>query len=287
MQAAPAMALGAAYGIKKGSSVDLQDLPQTVALFHSFVGAAATLTCVGHYMDHVPTEVLPVATGFIGAWVGGVTCTGSIVAYQKLNGTMASAPVNPMGGKAMDVAMLAGSAGSLGYMLTQDLGTGPMAGLACLAVPTVTSMASGWRLAKAVGGADMPVIITTLNSSSGWALAAEGVLLNNNLLTGVGCFIGSSGAFLSLHMCEAMNRKLSAVLFDTFGATGEAKTYEGTATETSVSETLETIDDAQNVIIVPGYGLCAASAQYAIAELAQNLKERGKTFIKITLASTN
>ena len=101
------------------------------------------------------------------------------------------------------------------------------------------------------------------------------VLLNNNLLTGVGCFIGSSGAFLSLHMCEAMNRKLSAVLFDTFGATGEAKTYEGTATETSVSETLETIDDAQNVIIVPGYGLCAASAQYAIAELAQNLKERG------------
>ena len=100
--------------------------------------------------------------------------------------------------------------------------------------------------------------------------------MNNNLLTGVGCFIGSSGAFLSHHMCIAMNRKLWDVLFGAFGeGTGEAKTYEGVATETSVTETLETIDDAQNVIIVPGYGLCAANAQYAIAELAQNMRDKG------------
>ena len=198
-----AIGAGAALGFAKGRAVDLQDLPQTVALFHSFVGVAASMTCISHYIAHLPTDGMSLTTGFLGTWVGGVTATGSIVAYKKLSGTMDGGAINPPGGKITDVAMLGGSAATLGYMLTNDItSAGPMTGVACLMVPTVTSALSGWRLAKAVGGADMPVIITTLNSSSGWALAAEGVLMNNNLLTGVGCFIGSSGAFLSHHMCK-------------------------------------------------------------------------------------
>jgi len=270
---AATLAAGGALGYAGGRKVDLQELPQTVALFHSFVGVAAFTTCLSHYMAHVPVDAMSLSTGFMGAWIGGVTATGSVVAYRKLSGKMdtRAAPSNI----AVDGGMLALSAGSLGYILTNEVTMG--AGVGLMAIPTVTSLLSGWRRANAVGGADMPVIITTLNSSSGWALMAEGVMMGNSLLVGVGCMIGSSGAFLSHHMCQAMNRSLGAVLFGSFGqATGEAKTYDGVATETSVPETLEQIENAESVIIVPGYGLCAANAQYSIAELAANLKEQDK-----------
>ena len=274
----PTLAAGALAGAHFGRKVDLQELPQTVALFHSFVGIAATTTCLSHYMAHVPTDAMGLSTGFIGAWVGGVTATGSIVAYKKLAGKMNTQAKAPMGGMALDGGMLALSAGSLGYIMANDVTMNQ--GLGLMMIPTLTSLWSGWRRANAVGGADMPVIITTLNSSSGWALAAEGIMMGNNLLTGVGCFIGSSGAFLSLVMCNAMNRSLGAVLFGSFGgSTGDAKTYDGVATETTVDETLEQIDNAESVIIVPGYGLCAANAQYSIAELAANLKQKGMLHI--------
>jgi len=153
-------------------------------------------------------------------------------------------------------------------------------GLACLSSTALLSSVMGYTLTAAIGGADMPVVITVLNSYSGWALCAEGFLLNNNLLTIVGSLIGSSGAILSYIMCVAMNRSLANVILGGFGttSTGGGKPMEivGEATITNVDETSHMIDEAQNIIIVPGYGLCVAKAQYPIADMVSKLVKKGK-----------
>lgn len=289
-QMAGVMAVGGAAGLYKGSKVDLQDLPQTVALFHSFVGVAATLTCVAEYMHMHPaiadgTCEMPnfiKSMAYTGAFIGGVTATGSLVAYGKLNGSIfgrhvSTAAIKPPGGQMTNLAILGASFAPL-YPLLTDPTLSLNDGTMLLMAPSVGSAMLGVTLTNAVGGADMPVIITVLNSYSGWALAAEGFLLNNNMLVGVGSLIGSSGAILSYIMCVAMNRNLPSVLFGGFGSpTGESIVYEGSATETSVMETVDILRESDSVIIVPGYGLCAAGAQYAVAELAQTLQAQGKT----------
>jgi NAD(P) transhydrogenase len=283
IQMSAAMGSGILIGTAVASKIKVTDLPQLVALFHSFVGSAATLTCIAHFMHAYPEFLAdPAAAGptkvalFLGAYIGGVTFTGSLMAYGKLQGLLRSAPIYLPGRHLINGGLASANLAALGlYLNSSDYGTG----LSMLGATSAMSSVMGVTLALAIGAADAPVMITVLNSYSGWALCAEGLMLNNNLLTIVGALIGSSGAILSHIMCKAMNRSLPSVILGGVGTkskgTGKAKEIVGEATFTSVDETVEQLKDAKNIIIVPGYGLCAAQAQYPIAELVKTLRERG------------
>uniref|UniRef100_A0AAR2JTL4 proton-translocating NAD(P)(+) transhydrogenase n=1 Tax=Pygocentrus nattereri TaxID=42514 RepID=A0AAR2JTL4_PYGNA len=270
-------------GLAIAKKIQISDLPQLVAAFHSLVGLAAVLTCVAEYMveyPHFATDPaanLTKIVAYLGTYIGGVTFSGSLVAYGKLQGVLNSAPLLLPGRHALNAGLMAASVGGIiPYMLDPSY----TMGLTCLGSVSALSAVMGVTLTAAIGGADMPVVITVLNSYSGWALCAEGFLLNNNLLTIVGALIGSSGAILSYIMCVAMNRSLANVILGGYGtsSTGTGKPMEitGTHTEVNVDQSIEMIKEAQNIIIVPGYGLCAAKAQYPIADLVKSLTEQGK-----------
>ncbi|KAK7143408.1 hypothetical protein R3I93_014533 [Phoxinus phoxinus] len=282
-QMSAAMAVGGTAGLTIAKKIQISDLPQLVAAFHSLVGLAAVLTCVAEYMVEYPHFATDPAANFtkivayLGTFIGGVTFSGSLVAYGKLQGFLNSAPLMLPGRHALNATLMAASVGGMiPYILDPSYTTG----LTCLGSVSALSAVMGLTLTAAIGGADMPVVITVLNSYSGWALCAEGFLLNNNLLTIVGALIGSSGAILSYIMCVAMNRSLANVILGGYGtsSTGTGKPMEitGTHTEVNVEQTVELIKDAHNIIIVPGYGLCAAKAQYPIADLVKSLSEQGK-----------
>uniref|UniRef100_A0A1A7XXV8 NAD(P) transhydrogenase, mitochondrial n=1 Tax=Iconisemion striatum TaxID=60296 RepID=A0A1A7XXV8_9TELE len=282
-QMSAAMAVGGSAGLAIAKKIQITDLPQLVAAFHSLVGLAAVLTCVAEYMieyPHFATDPaanLTKIVAYLGTYIGGITFSGSLVAYGKLQGLLNSAPLMLPGRHALNATLLAGSIGGMvPYMLDPSYTTG----MTCLGSVSALSAVMGVTLTAAIGGADMPVVITVLNSYSGWALCAEGFLLNNNLLTIVGALIGSSGAILSYIMCVAMNRSLANVILGGYGtsSTGTGKPMEitGTHTEVNVDQTVEMIKEAHNIIITPGYGLCAAKAQYPIAELVKILKDAGK-----------
>ncbi|XP_045472681.1 NAD(P) transhydrogenase, mitochondrial-like [Harmonia axyridis] len=274
---------GGALGALIAKKIEITDLPQLVAAFHSLVGLAAVLTCGATFLHDFPTfETDPAANVvktalFLGTYIGGVTFSGSLVAYGKLQGLLNSSPLLLPGRHALNSAMLLGSLGAGGYLFYDPTLAG---GLGALGTTAALSAAMGVTLTSAIGGADMPVVITVLNSYSGWALCAEGFMLNNNLMTIVGALIGSSGAILSYIMCKAMNRSLPNVILGGYGtsSTGGGKPMEitGTHTEVSVDGAVEAIRNAKNVIIVPGYGLCVAKAQYPIAEMVNTLKSQGK-----------
>jgi len=274
---------GGLIGSTIAKKIEITDLPQLVAAFHSLVGAAAVLTCVATYIDHFPTFATdPAATMikssiFLGTYIGGVTFTGSLVAYGKLQGLLNSAPLMLPGRHALNGGLLAANVGAMGYFLySPDY----MAGISMLGTTTSLSAIMGITLTMAIGGADMPVVITVLNSYSGWALCAEGFMLNNNLMTVVGALIGSSGAILSYIMCVAMNRSLPNVILGGFGTstTGTGKPMEitGEHTEWNVEDTVNSMVESKNIIIVPGYGLAVAKGQYPVAELVSILKKKGK-----------
>uniref|UniRef100_A0A668TI77 proton-translocating NAD(P)(+) transhydrogenase n=1 Tax=Oreochromis aureus TaxID=47969 RepID=A0A668TI77_OREAU len=282
-QMSAAMAVGGTAGLAIAKKIQISDLPQLVAAFHSLVGLAAVLTCVAEYMieyPHFATDPaanLTKIVAYLGAYIGGVTFSGSLVAYGKLQGMLNSAPLMLPGRHALNATLMAASVGGMiPYMLDPSYTTG----ITCLGSVSALSAVMGVTLTAAIGGADMPVVITVLNSYSGWALCAEGFLLNNNLLTIVGALIGSSGAILSYIMCVAMNRSLANVILGGYGtsSTGTGKPMEitGTHTEVNVDQTVEMIKEAHSIIITPGYGLCAAKAQYPIADLVKMLKEAGK-----------
>uniref|UniRef100_A0A671Y198 proton-translocating NAD(P)(+) transhydrogenase n=1 Tax=Sparus aurata TaxID=8175 RepID=A0A671Y198_SPAAU len=271
-------------GLAIAKRIQITDLPQLVAAFHSLVGLAAVLTCVAEYMveyPHFATDPaanLTKIVAYIGTYIGGITFSGSLVAYGKLQGVLNSSPLTLPGRHALNATLMAASVGGMiPYMLDPSYTTG----ITCLGSVSALSAVMGVTLTAAIGGADMPVVITVLNSYSGWALCAEGFLLNNNLLTIVGALIGSSGAILSYIMCVAMNRSLANVILGGYGtsSTGTGKPMEitGTHTEVNVDQTVDMIKEAQNIIITPGYGLCAAKAQYPIAELVKMLQEAGKS----------
>merc|ERR1719511_556853 len=274
---------GAIIGSTIAKRIEITDLPQLVAAFHSLVGMAAVLTCVATYIDHFPDFATnPAATMiktscFLGTYIGGVTFTGSPVAYGKLQGVLNSAPLMLPGRHALNAGLAAGNVGALGYFLYDPAFT---SGISMLGTTATLSSIMGVTLTMAIGGADMPVVITVLNSYSGWALCAEGFMLNNNLMTIVGALIGSSGAILSYIMCVAMNRSLPNVILGGFGTstTGGGKPMEitGTHTEWKTDDTVEAMVDAKNIIIVPGYGLAVAKGQYPVAELVQILRSKGK-----------
>lgn len=282
-QIAVVMGAGAALGAYISRKVAITDLPQLVAAFHSFVGLAAVLTSVSSYLTDYAFITTGVAAAtiqktaiYLGALIGGVTFTGSIVAFGKLQGIMDSKALQLPNRNAINLAMAGGNLlAMITFMSTSSFGLG----VGCLAATTVISFAQGWHMTASIGGADMPVVITVLNSYSGWALCAEGFMLNNDLLTIVGALVGSSGAILSYIMCKAMNRSLLSVIFGGYGTlstgTGKAAQITGTHTVITADETAEQLVEAKSVIIVPGYGVAVAKAQYAIADITKILKEHG------------
>ncbi|TNN15342.1 NAD(P) transhydrogenase [Schistosoma japonicum] len=281
---------GSLIGAIAAKRIQVTDLPQMVALFHSLVGAAAVLTCIANYMVEAPHLVLdPDSYGalqlmktvaYLGTYIGGITLTGSLVAFGKLQGILSSTPLLLPMRNALNASLVAVSGGCLISLLS----LGPEAVLPGLGFliggAAVAGGISGLTLTAAIGGADMPVVITVLNSYSGWALCAEGFMLNNSLMTVVGALIGSSGAILSYIMCKAMNRSLPNVILGGYGTSsysgGKSMAITGVHREVNISSVASYLDDCKEIIITPGYGLCVAKAQYPLAELTKELIKRGK-----------
>jgi H+-translocating NAD(P) transhydrogenase subunit beta len=207
---------------------------------------------------------------FIGVFIGAVTCTGSIVANLKLSARMKSAPLMLPGKNLLNVGALAAFAILTGFFVASpDLGL--------LVAVTIVALALGWHLVASIGGGDMPVVVSMLNSYSGWAAAASGFLLNNNLLIITGALVGSSGAYLSYIMCQAMNRSFISVIAGGFGIEAPASTraVDGDYHEVTPREVGTLLASAKSVVIAPGYGMAVAQAQYPVADLARKLRERG------------
>ncbi|XP_069105795.1 NAD(P) transhydrogenase, mitochondrial-like [Argopecten irradians] len=280
-QMAACLGSGGLLGAVAAKRMEVTDLPQVVALFHSLVGVAAVLTCYSNYILEQPHFATDPAANviktflFLGTFIGGVTFTGSLVAFGKLHGVLKSDPLHLPGRHLLNGSMMASNVGAMGLFMTSD---NPATTMGMLGVTTALSSIMGVTLTAAIGGADMPVVITVLNSYSGWALCAEGFMLNNNIMTIVGAMIGSSGAILSYIMCKAMNRSLTSVILGGYGtlATGGGKPMEivGEHTEINVDSAADLITQSRNIIITPGYGLCVAKAQYPIAEMVELLKKK-------------
>lgn len=284
-----AMIGGAVVGIYVARKVQMTQMPELIACLHSFVGLAAVLVGFNSYihMQEDPAVFLatPVAELntelveiFLGIFIGAVTFTGSIVAYGKLNGTyklriFKSAPLSLPYGNALNLGALVVSFLLLIWFLAAN-----EAPAFPLLVMTVIALLFGVHLVAAIGGADMPVVISMLNSYSGWAAAASGFMLNNDLLIVTGALVGSSGAILSYIMCKAMNRSFISVIAGGFGnAPAAAKKNEemGEYHELKANEVADLLKNSSSVIITPGYGMAVAQAQNAVAALTEKLKARG------------
>ncbi|MFH9013315.1 Re/Si-specific NAD(P)(+) transhydrogenase subunit beta [Streptomyces sp. NPDC017943] len=272
---AVATAAGAGIGLWRARVVEMTGMPELIAIMHSLVGLAATLVGWNGYLDvdaDLSGSLLGIhhAEVFIGVFIGAVTFTGSVVAYLKLSARIASRPLTLPGKHVLNIGALVAFVG-----LTIAFVARPNMGL--LIAVTVVALALGAHLVASIGGGDMPVVVSMLNSYSGWAAAASGFLLANNLLIVTGALVGSSGAYLSYIMCKAMNRSFISVIAGGFGTPAAAaeEGEQGEHREIGAEETAELLRDASSVIITPGYGMAVAQAQYPVAELARKLRERG------------
>ncbi|PPQ93284.1 hypothetical protein CVT25_015282 [Psilocybe cyanescens] len=278
-QFAGVAAIGGIVGSIIGRRVTATELPQTVALLHSIVGLSAVLTSIGSVLqDTAHLSTLHMVTAYLGVVIGGITFTGSIVAFLKLAAKMSSKPLVLPGKHLINVSLLGANAATMAGFLTMAPAT-PAIAASFLGASTALSFLKGYTTTAAIGGADMPVVITVLNAYSGFALVAEGFMLDNPLLVSVGSLIGVSGSILSYIMCIAMNRSLTNVLFGGIGApiSTESHKIEGTITKTTVDDTADALANADNVILVVGYGMAVAKAQYAISEITAMLRSKGIT----------
>ena len=276
------MAVGGAAGGFVAARVEMTAMPQLVAMLHSFVGLAAVLVGFASYLDPAghfvgAEKTIHDVEIFIGILIGAITLTGSVAAFGKLQGILTSRPVLIPGRHILNLAIAAACAW-LGYCFVgADSING---GIWPLLAMTILALIFGIHMVLAIGGADMPVVISMLNSYSGWAAAATGFMLANDLLIVTGALVGSSGAILSYIMCRAMNRRFISVILGGFG-TPEANsgTIEtgGETAAVSASETAELLTSAKTVVIVPGYGMAVAHAQHPVSELVDALKTRGVT----------
>mmetsp|Transcript_17312 Transcript_17312/g.26221 ORF Transcript_17312/g.26221 Transcript_17312/m.26221 type:complete len:1060 (+) Transcript_17312:252-3431(+) len=275
------MGLGGLAGHYIGNRVEPTSLPQTVAAFHSLVGLAASSAAIGDYInapDATQLDSVHLASVYLATVIGSVTFTGSLVAFGKLDGRLDSAPLQLQGRDQINMGLGAATLGAGAVVMgAPELGTG----LAALGGALGTSGVLGWHMTASIGGADMPVVITVLNSYSGWALCAEGFMLDMPILTTVGALIGCSGAALTKIMCDAMNRDIVSVILGGFGTkatgTGEAMEFSGEATMTNVDDTVKLLTEAEKIIIVPGYGLAVAKGQYPLKDMVEMLMQKGKT----------
>jgi len=266
------MLLGGGVGAGIAKRVEVTDLPQLVAGFHSLVGVAAACAALASALPLQDLHALHTFSTYLAAVIGSLTVTGSLLAFAKLQGLMSGAPLRFPLQNALNGVL----AGCLGLGMVAFVAS-PATGTPVLLAGTGVSAALGWLMCAQVGGADMPVVITLLNSASGWALTAEGFVLSNNLLTIVGALIGSSGALLSAIMCVAMNRSLAEVLGIARKRvpSGEMCKIEGECTSTDVDSVVAALDMAKKVVIVPGYGIAVSKGQYALNDIMQALTKRG------------
>jgi len=280
-----ALVIGASVGLLAAKKVQMTQMPELVALMHSLVGLAACLVGFASYIDTSTTfptlaeRSIHEMEIYIGILIGAVTFSGSIVAFGKLSGKIGGKPlllparhwINLLG---LVIVVWFGRA----FLRAESI----QEGMIPLLVMTVIALLFGVHMVMAIGGADMPVVVSMLNSYSGWAAAATGFMLSNDLLIVVGALVGSSGAILSYIMCRAMNRNFLSVIAGGFGTGGGAPAAKGDAAQPagevspiSATETAELLRDAKNVIIVPGYGMAVAQAQHTVFEITRLLREKG------------
>ncbi len=274
----PAMIVGALMGVFVASRVEMTQMPQLVAMLHSFVGLAAVLVGVASFLDpgahfEGTEKTIHEVEIFLGVFIGAITFTGSIIAFGKLQGTISGKPLMLPGRHWLNLVAIVASVW-LGYLFlnapsTQD-------GLVPLLVMTGIALFLGVHLVAAIGGADMPVVVSMLNSYSGWAAAATGFMLSNDLLIVTGALVGSSGAILSYIMCRAMNRNFVAVIMGGFGTAGgsAAAVPQGEVIATSADEVASLLSDAKEVVIVPGYGMAVSQAQGVVSEITKRLRAK-------------
>ena len=276
----PLMIGGAVIGSVLAKRVEMTSMPELVAILHSFVGLAAVLVGMASFLD--PSHELLEGTNrlihdveiLLGVFIGGVTFTGSVVAFGKLRGSLSGKPLLLPARHMLNLGMVGVSI----WLGSEFLVLGHDDAWVTLLIVTGISFVLGVHLIVAIGGADMPVVVSMLNSYSGWAAAAAGFMLKNDLLIITGALVGSSGAILSYIMCKAMNRSLSNVIFGGFGTAGGSATtaseIEGSITETTADEMAEELKEAKEVMIVPGYGMAVAQAQHVVKDITETL--RGK-----------
>ena len=281
IEIAVAVAIGGAIGIATARRIQMTAMPQLVAAFHSLVGLAAVLVGWGAYLN---PEAFGIAEGGqiftqsriemgLGVAIGAITFSGSVIAFLKLNGNMSGKPILLPARHAINLGVIAGILGLIGYFLTDQ-------SLWVFALVTALSFAIGFLLIIPIGGADMPVVVSMLNSYSGWAAAAMGFTLHNSAMIITGALVGSSGAILSYIMCTAMNRSFISVIAGGFGGGDGASAGAGTAIDRpwkrgSADDAAFLMGQAENVIIVPGYGMAVAQAQHVLREMTDKLREHG------------
>ncbi len=281
------MALGGLIGVRIARRVEMTGMPELIAMMHSFVGLAAVLVgyntflashgdspeAVAEHQRLESIDMVGIHNGevFIGVFIGAVTFTGSIVAYLKLSAKMKSSPLVLPARHWLNLLAVLVSVGLCVWFVIAP-------SIVPLGIMTVIALLFGWHLVASIGGGDMPVVVSMLNSYSGWAAAAAGFMLSNDLLIVTGALVGSSGAFLSYIMCKAMNRSFISVIAGGFGSdgqvTGEDKDY-GEHREIQAEQVAELLSDASSVVIAPGYGMAVAQAQYPVADLTAQLRAKG------------
>ncbi|MGF1717000.1 Re/Si-specific NAD(P)(+) transhydrogenase subunit beta [Photobacterium chitinilyticum] len=270
-----AMVIGGAIGIRLAQKVEMTEMPELVAILHSFVGLAAVLVGFNTYIDHgdLTGALLNIhlVEVFLGVFIGAVTFTGSIVAFGKLRGIIDSKSLMLPHRHKLNLAALVVSILLMFYFVSVEGST------FALILVTLIAFAFGYHLVASIGGADMPVVVSMLNSYSGWAAAAAGFMLANDLLIVTGALVGSSGAILSYIMCKAMNRSFISVIAGGFGTevVESADQDYGEHREASAEEVAEMLSDAKSVIITPGYGMAVAQAQYPVHEITDKLRKKG------------
>jgi NAD(P) transhydrogenase subunit beta len=281
-----AMAVGAAIGLYAARTVQMTQMPELVALMHSLVGLAAVLVGYANFIDPAvsvgltPAEVaIHEIEMYLGVLIGAVTFSGSVIAFGKLSGKITGKPVLLPGRHLLNLAGLVVVL-YFGYRFVAAHGVADA--MVPMIVMTVIALLFGMHMVMAIGGADMPVVVSMLNSYSGWAAAATGFMLNNDLLIVVGALVGSSGAILSYIMCAAMNRNFLSVIAGGFGTDGGAVPAAGGAAQPAgevnpilAAETAELLLEAKNVVIVPGYGMAVAQAQHTVNEITKVLRDKG------------
>jgi len=278
-----AMLIGGTIGLIAARRVQMTQMPELVAILHSLVGAAAVAVGFANFMDPgrlshymgVELTIHDIET-YIGVLIGAVTFSGSVIAFGKLSGRMSGSPLTLPGRHWFNLALLIASVW-FGYQFVVQSAAG--GGMEPLIIMTAIALVFGIHMVMAIGGADMPVVVSMLNSYSGWAAAATGFMLGNDLLIVTGALVGSSGAILSYIMCRAMNRKFLAVIAGGFGTGGGAVVAsgedQGEVVPIDADETAALLDNAKEVMIIPGYGMAVAQAQHIVYEITKTLRAKG------------
>lgn len=275
-----ALIAGSVIGIYLAQRVAMTEMPQLVAILHSFVGLAAVFVGLSNHFIHwdpePPVGVIHKIEIFLGILIGGYTFAGSVIAYGKLDGKISSTPLLVPFRHLINIGMAVACL----LLMFAYTAAGPGWGTFVLILVTLISFALGWHMVMAIGGADMPVVVSMLNSYSGWAAAAIGFLIPNDLLIVTGALVGSSGAILSYIMCAAMNRSFVSVILGGFGqgTSGGKRADDGIERSyytTSAEETARWLLESDEVVVVPGYGMAVAQAQHSVREICELLKEKG------------